>query len=346
MRICLPSIFDKAQLKAVVSILNEKVPSEIEKGIQLIQSGHSNTLNTKDDFTKYNSLIDQCVPEDHHIELHAPICPHDPKKYLNLSNSESVGTLLHNAKIAESIGASVMIVHPNTVYFTEQKQGTKPSWAVWKREYNDFQTMKTQIRDKMYKHLIDLARLTPIDIGVENMPIPINADIQAEPSNILYEPNMVTYEDFMEFCNLTSPISNLKIVYDTSHALHAKGILDRLREYGIKTTQGLLSTPFRGIYLEQISVQPEIDFALKEIHGRGKLAGVQLAGAGKLWRPYVPLEEGASLERNNFPFLLNIVNYLKDQLENITISLDINETDYLGRPNQKRALEVLIKNLS
>src|SRR3989344_4011251 len=344
----LPSIFEEKQINSVVSILDRQVPVSARKGIQFIQSGHSSTSSTlPPNFKDAVKLVKDTVPRDYNLELHAPICPHEPSKDLNLAYSKSKNTLLYSVELAEAIGAGTLIVHSNTVYRASAKPQS-PAWSVWQERYNDWKVMNKEIRDPLYVNLEDLARQTKVTIAIENMPVPISADKSLNPKDIHFDPNMVTFEDLIEFCDRTMGISNLKIVYDTSHALLTKKSLAMFADIGIRTTEDLLQTPYRGVYPEYADIfhQPSIDKEARAIYDKGKLASVQLASTGNTWiAGKQTSEEGIKLIGHNYDELLLIAKMTRDASPSIPLSLDILEYDYISRPNQSKALEKIVQDL-
>lgn len=337
----LPSAFTEEQIKAVISILAKDLPSYIQPGIQFLQTDCDRQKPT--DFHSLEALVHSIVPSDFHLEVHAPICPHNPRSDLNLANPKSVDILLANAYFAKEIGAETLIVHTNTVYYPTPALDRDPA-TIWEASNNDFKTMCRNIREKMYINLLVLGEESPVVIGVENMPLPLNGDRCSSAAGIIYEPNMISYEDLQEFCLGTKECPKLKMVYDTSHGSLAKGILDELREQGTDTSEKLLRTPFRGIYPEEIGVQPALLYVVKMIYNQDKLASIHLTEAGGLWREGEMIEEDGPLGGKEYPQLLEMVRYL--QRTNTPISLDIREEDYISRPHQRASLRKLLTDLS
>lgn len=131
----LPSAFAEEQIKAVVSILAKNLPSCVQPGIQLLQMDR--TRKEAGDFYDLINLVKSIVPSDFHIEVHAPICPHDPQLDLNLANPKSTEIILANAFFAQAIGAETLIVHTNTVYYPTAAPGRVLA-TVWEECNNDF----------------------------------------------------------------------------------------------------------------------------------------------------------------------------------------------------------------
>ncbi len=336
----LPSPFSRMQIKAVASILAEELPSYVQPGIQLLQMDRRR--KSRADFKELTDLVKSTVPEEFYLEVHAPICPHDPLPELNLVNADSAEIILANAFFAWEVGAETLIIHTNTVYYSASAPGRNPV-TVWDESNNKFEVMRRNIKERMYENLFLLAEKSPVVIGVENMPLPINGDRSASATGIIYEPNMVTYEDLLDFCRRTQDCPKLGVVYDTSHGVLANGILNELREQGIDTSAKLMCTPFRGIYPEFTGIQPEVDVAVKGLCEQSKLVSVQLAEAGERWKIGQVLQEDAPLGGKDYPVLLDLVKSLRET--EVPFSLDIGEKDYLSRPNQRASLKRLLADL-
>jgi hypothetical protein len=330
----LPFLPCDEQARAVVCLLNG-LPSYHTPGVQIYRGAQGYSKQFTDD--EIAGCVERNIPQHFVKSLHANFAA-EPDKRFNLAYPESEETVLANIRLAERIGARSVTIHPGTLYSIYRGS----NGFFWRPEFDDFDTMRAEIREPLYERLKRLASETEILIGLENMPLPYMGDKVAKLSDILFEPNMVSQEDMYDFCDRTSDVKNLGITYDTAHAEISRKAMNCIKK-------SLSGNHFRGVYPKNCHPQVFVMLHLLRLLERKKVIDIQMSDTTGIWSEYThdlcdEREEG-SVREGLLPgdgtlgaTASRIMDAISDKYQDVPISLDIEERDYIARPNQRKAL--------
>ncbi|MBI4174908.1 MAG: hypothetical protein HY517_04650 [Candidatus Aenigmarchaeota archaeon] len=322
------------QAEAVLGIL-KGLPSYVQPGVQIFRGPVDLHEQIPDDALA--EYVNKNVPAEFVRTLHAPISDDNPDPRYSLMHPESEEMVLANLRVAERIGARSLTVHTNTVF----TQGGRNPWTPKLDNYN---TMAGRVRQPVYERLNLLARQSGVLIGVENMPLPIRGDKKTDPTSLLYEPMMTSFEDLLDFCD---NVRCAGITYDTAHGELTRYSLNLLFKY-LTHPSDVRETYFRGIYPGHFGLQPSVKEQLFRLLGMGRVVDVQLQDARSSWLAYVSkAEEGMLLGDGDLgEDIFEIAREINKHYGDVPVSIDVAEAskeEYISRPRQRESLRRLLE---
>ena len=342
------------QLKYLVEVLNKNIPEDYKKGIQLYRGAiDRDKQSTNKDI---EAMIKSNVPKDFVITLHAPFIVTNPKPKYNFTTKKVEDMVQENILLAESINANSMIIHLNSVFYHPERLPDSSNLMGyfelfrWKNKWDNYEIVKKEVIDVAYGILKDIARKTKVKISVENMPMPLGGDITTDPTKLIYDPKLATYESIIEFLKEFSDFKNIGVCFDTAHYKISQLTLNDIirRSNGNLTYNELKNEGFLGLYPERFSLQPDIKDVVKELIDRKVLFDLQIADTDKRWvKNSRLLREGLPIKNDNSgKELLYITKYVAENSPNTPISFDIEEEDYLNLKNQIDSLKIFFNYMN
>lgn len=322
---------DEEQLVRKVSILT-KVLSPSHKPGLLLYAGLFKE-NGDAHFSLIQRNLSLHVPKNYVLTLHAPFSAHVPTSKTNLAYSESLDTFGKAIQLAEEISASSITLHIGTNFYPES--GRCLGWPI---KSNNDKNIEKMVVEPAFYNLLELARKTKIKISIENIPLPLKGNKTTDPSQIIYEPLLVTFESIKKFFNFFEGVPNVGLCLDTAHYGIAKETLNKL--IGTKDhldNRLLCKAGFGPIYPERARLQPGWNNLIKEIMMLGgSIFDVQLSDYGKTWEPAKGnnpgqlLEEGLGILEGKGSIELLVLGKEISSRWDTPISFDIEVNDFLN----------------
>jgi len=350
------------QVKRVVEILEENMPVltfplshnlSFKKGIQILCPKDLIDISSSVDslspsfpplsLSRKNFLASvKQIPNEYVNTFHGPISPHNKDPQLNLLCSESVKYYTSLAEFIQQVGGEVLVIHCNSVFDPEE----------WSGSLTDYKYVQEKVFDVIITHLKEIASQVKIKIAVENLPFPLKGNVTSELNEIPFDPSLITVQQIQNFLQQLPP--NIGLAFDTSHYGISQEKINYLwRKYGVPTLENINREGLKGIYPEMIKEQLSIVEAFKKIQEFShKIFHIQLADYRGTWFPnkdgFKPQQfyEGYPVGRGDLgKDLFDLCSVVSEKYTHIPISLDLDVTDYMQRPEQIRALKEVINHL-
>ena len=325
----LPTILEASQLEAVQKLVDTYIPDEHEKGIQIFQGSRENPLGNID-----CGELSQHLRGDYFVTLHAPFALEFSPEYF-MANPAPKLPLRKTFDAARKIDANSVTIHLSLAFTAPMIN----SPAVW--SYRSLDAAKEAFLDAAYQNVMDLARECDIKLGVENMPILYRGDYYNTLQKIRYEPALTTIEMILDFMRET----NIGLCLDICHYNLNRDIIN---DAGTSATpESLSELGIYGLLPGMMGQQPPVEDAVKKILSRGQIVDLQIADHGRKWIQNEQLmQEGLPIGAGRGgDGVLATAKYVARNSPKTPISLDVEEHDYIRRPNQLASLEKLLATL-
>ncbi|MAF99153.1 MAG: hypothetical protein CMH61_00930 [Nanoarchaeota archaeon] len=327
------------QVDSCVDILRTHLPDR-KTGLQLYAGGIE---EGRPPFHLIGDMIEYSIGKDlaaESLTVHHPFAARNPNKNFNFYYPESSQTLREMSEIVEKHNVKRMTIHFSTCFFPLNYPDLVNGFQ-WKEDWDDLQTMQSQLQSKAFEHLQDVTKdFKSIHFGVENMPLPLRGDRIVDPKRILVEPLMHSSHSVDEFLKHFRNQQNVGICLDTAHYLLSKVVTDKHVE-------------LPGVWYPRGISVPLLQYTKKLAHS-GKLFDLQLTDATCGWEVGKQvMEEGAPLlEGMGGRGLIDVAKAVIDL--DIGFSLDLNpqrknysdsewENRYSLKKEQIVAIELLKK---
>lgn len=329
----LPASPDEAQLKSVVSILEEKLPSEAPRGVQFYLGQTRNGLLGVADIKR---VVRKNVPTEYRNSLHLPFASRyvDPQCRLDEPASEKfLGKYLD---LAQDLGCEIVLIHTGTTYYhplATLPEGVDPKYLWGIRSPEDLESSKREVYERLraiaaqYPHLL---------VALENAPLPMNNTSGIDPKKAFLNPMVTTAKQMSDFVAYAKQnAGNLGVCLDTNHYLR---MFSAMAHYESQDPE------IRGMFAamgerEDTNLPAITDLLLSD----DRLFIVQLAD-NTGWELGKREVKAIAPSRNPYQ-LRRVVQLVQESEREIPISLDVDETDYEVRPNQRRTLDWILSGV-
>lgn len=219
------------------------------------------------------------------------------------------------ANIATLVGAEIVVVHSQLVFTLESWRSEQYSLG-W--------------RDKLFAEIFSVIKIfqqefPKLRFCLENMPLPLFADSIIKPSDVRFNPCMITFEDMVRAVE-----AGVMVTFDICHYDMMRRVwhswLDRYKKIDqtiIKEQEGVV-----GIY--PAKEQPTYLEVVKKL-GDG-LGHIHLADSSGLWHNTISLPVGGlalGTGQQNTQELFKLLEYLESNpTKEYTINLEILDKDF------------------
>ena len=330
------------QLDNIKKILSKAEDAGFETGVQIFPGAahpslpyFTENMNTVLNTIKY--IIDEKLWSN--STFHVPICPKIPQEGLNLGKKESINFHRNLLNSIKNTKIKDLILHPNTIYYVSKYSKNNLEEAA-----------------NFTSNAIMLAKELPhFNFAYENMPFPVMSDFSANPIEVNIEPNLTTLESINKFSSAIESQKNISLCFDTSHYLITKNSIEYFREHeellSNKNIQILVSSLSHNISNKEDAKKILDAISLPNLSKitNSQINEIQIGDTGRSWIPAINqtgyiIEEGLPLEKGvrNFD---EIIGFIRENIkkQDIKLSFDIEETDYISRPNQTKSLDTFLE---
>ena len=340
----LPVIPVKEQVCAVVDILDSMLPMSTPRGIQIFR-GCREVYDPSDTGKIVVDLVQDHVPAEYHISLHAPFAAKSIVPFYRCDVEESKKMLHENFDLARSIGAKDLIIHAGTVFY-HPRASIPPEFEAY-RWKNMTSSERKNVTVTVCKNISDVARRYPdISLHVENMPAPISFDT-SDVKKCFLDPLLNSYISILDFFRILheqSDIENIGLCFDTNHYLRTVSTL-RMND-----TTTALQEALQGVK------QDKHDNMLTELNTKDlrwiaeqlpeEIISVQVSDTIAWIQKGAPTRALSLKEGPHWEEIKEFLKILKKQNAHyertIPLSFDIDEQDYIARPHQRESLELFL----
>ena len=340
----LPVIPDAREIDAVVGILEEIVGDKHPKGIQIfrdqIDGPHASTSE------EIERLVREHIPKGYVVTLHAPISPKKIIPACRLDCEESMAMVNENIDLAVRIGARSVIVHTGTSFYHPLAAGVPES-----EEKYRFQSMSPSAleaaRGNVYHRVARIGHAADdgVLVSIENDPLPIGAESVNDLTTAFLNPYLSTFShlaDFNDYLYANVP-PTVGICFDTAHYIRT---IETIRGEG-RNPQSDTKAFFDIVRpsLDHVSLMPVVEMLLST----GRLYDIQIADSigwsrgGQKPRSFSIAGGPHEAELVRVAKIANA--YCTTTSREIVLSLDVDEHDYIARPNQRASLQFLVDSL-
>lgn len=321
---------NKKDLKLRYGVLKEKIQGRYKIGFEVILLG-----GAEGDLKSSKKIAGNLEPyrkkENFQINLHHSIERKDfSSKSTDLTRNEGLQTLSKALELANEIRAEV-VVHTENFYFGKEIAENKISLK-----------KKRALQKKIKEEVIREKKKTGFEgkIAFENVPPAIMGDWPGfdTAENMIYDPLIITADDFSEFADLEN---NIGVCFDVCHYNITKKAIGRVLKRGVNDLNirkfGLLCLP-----KEQIKEQPGY-IEVAEKLGKG-LFEIHFSDSLGLWeegKSYY--KEGVALgEGENTDFFKELLGYLKNK--DISVNLEVKDKNLKLLEETKKSIKWLINS--
>ena len=329
----LPAFPVEEQLKSVVSILEEKLPPGAPRGVQFYLGQTRNGLLSVD---AVKDVIQRTIPSQYQNSFHLPFASRYVDSQCRLDEPASEAFLGQYLALAQDLGCKTVLVHTGTTYYhplatLPEGVDRKYQWGV--RSPEDLESSKREV----YRRLHAIAVQYPnLDVALENAPLPMNNTSGIDPKKAFLN-NMVTTADqiknFIDYAKCT--VENLGLCLDTNHYLRMLSAM-AFYEHQDSEIRGI----FAAIDRREDTNLPMLTDAL--LSG-GRLFIVQFADNNG-WELGKRDVRAIAPSRNPCQ-LRSVIHMIQENEREIPVSFDVDETDYVARPHQRRTLDWILSGV-
>ncbi|GEM_PF-4118793 len=340
----LPAIPDARQIDAVVGILEETVGKAYPKGVQLFRGQIDGPHASSSD--EIERLVRDHIPKGYVVTLHAPISPKKIIPACRLDCQESEAMVAENIDLAVRIGARSVIVHTGTSFYHPLAAGVPAS-----EEKYRFQRMSPSAleaaRSNVYHRVARIGHAAGdgVLVSIENDPLPIGAESVNDPTTAFLNPYLSTFShlaDFNDYLHAYTP-PTVGVCFDTAHYLRT---IETIRGEGRNPQPD--TTAFFDIVrpsLDDVSLSPVVEMLLTT----GRLYDIQIAdsiGWSRGGRKPKSFSIAGGPHESELVRVTRMADaYCTTTSREIVLSLDVDEQDYIARPNQRVSLQFLVNSL-
>jgi sugar phosphate isomerase/epimerase len=347
-----------AQLKTIKDMLEFARSRGYQVGIQLYM-GNSRKPVAESFLQNPDELLATCRQ---HIgdalwknsTIHLPICPHelDERVHLGKTVSDAYFDRMLQAIVGQGIRSAIM--HANSTYtltpgplqWTEETR--RESWRFFDRS------------------VYFLHQFPHLQIAYETMPFPLNEDRTTDPREATIDPHLITRQSLQQFFRNHHTAQNVRknvsLCLDISHTLETDATLRHLKTHpvllgdpdvrtlvaSLMPTQRQLTPDSEKVRDVLLSLDAHIQTIVNEFWSHSTY--VQVSDTAGPWIPKTAhdpghlITEGLELvpDRGNYDLIAYILHALVSRNPHITISVDVEEDDYVARPRQRRTLQEII----
>lgn len=314
-----------SDIQARYKVLNN-APSDLRLGGELIL--------LEDDYTKEDLIVENLRNSIFPIKsVHVPFpqVGGDYESY-NIFSSSGQDKMHATARIAERIGASIVVVHSQFAFSYDEWTDNKNSLA-WRDElFNTVFLLITEFNNKY----------PTLQFCLENMPLPLFADSPILESDVRYNPCIITFEDMER-----AVVAGIKITWDICHYDMMRRVLHSWLQHHGKIDQTHIKKIEKIVGVYPAGKQPDYLEIINKI-GDG-LGHIHLADSSGLWQYTVSMPTGGLTlgtgEQIQDELLALLLQLEAHPTKEYTINLEVKDRDMQKLEETAQSLRYLSKLL-